>query len=266
MSISVVCTFLDAEATLEATLESLRLQTAPGVSFCLVDDGSSDRSTDIAKRFVARDSRFSLHANPRPGRVRALNFAVEAIDADYVAVLDADDLAHPAWLAEAVVATEAEPEFAVIGFERLFIRDSEEPNWLTGDLQSDLRVRDVTRRIAQGNPIGHSGAVIHRPGILAVGGYDARLRILEDYDLWIRLAKAGRPLGVCRSVRVAKRYHDGQKFARMQGFSLAAWKVQFRAIMTIDRDFRNFMRLGLRIATEVTRRPRHLLASGLRRR
>ena len=94
-SISVICTFLNAEDTLAPTLESLRRQRMADARFVLVDDGSTDRSAMIADGFATRDPRFDLHRNPRPGRVRALNFAVAAIDTDYVAVLDADDLAHP---------------------------------------------------------------------------------------------------------------------------------------------------------------------------
>jgi hypothetical protein len=126
--------------------------------------------------------------------------------------------------------------------------------------------RDITRRLAHGNAIGHSGAVIHRPSLLRAGRYDVRLPILEDYDLWIRLARAGHTLGVSPLVRIAKRYHHGQKFSRRRGFATAAWKLQLRAIMAIDRDYRNFVRLGRRIAGDISRRPRRALAAGMRRR
>ena len=95
--------------------------------------------------------------------------------------------------------------------------------------------------------------MIHRPRLLAVGCYDARLTILEDYDLWIRLAQQGNSLGVSELIRIAKRYHEGQKFSQTWGFLLAAWKTQLRAILAIDRDYRNFARLALRILLDVAR-------------
>lgn len=263
-AVSVICTFLNAEDTLAATLGSLRLQTTAEARVILVDDGSTDGSAAIAEQFEAGDSRFVLHRNPSPGRVRALRLALAAAESEYVAVLDADDIAHPAWLSDALTIMRAKPEFAVIGFERLFIRGLEEPEWAAK--QPSARVRNVTRRLARGNLIGHSGAVIHRPRLLAVGGYDARLVILEDYDLWIRLAEAGHSLGISELVRIAKRYHEGQKFARSRGFSFAAWKAQLRAVMVIDRNYRNFLRLGLRVAGDITRRPRRAIASGIWRR
>ena len=121
----------------------------------------------------------------------------------------------------------------------------EEPEWPAEDQSDAAGVRNVTRRLARGNLIGHSGAVIHRPRLLSVGGYDARLAILEDYDLWIRLAKQGHVLGISGSVRIAKRYHAGQKFSRRRGYLFAAWKTQLRAIMAIDRNYRNFAWLGM---------------------
>ena len=75
-AVSVICTFLDAAETLEATLDSLARQTTRDVRFILVDDGSSDASAAIAERFVAESDSFALYRNPRPGRGRALNLGV----------------------------------------------------------------------------------------------------------------------------------------------------------------------------------------------
>ena len=116
-AISVICTFLNAEDTIRETLESLVVQSMAEAYFVLVDDGSTDLSATIAEHFTMRDTRFVLQRNPSPGRVRALNLAVAATEFEYLAVLDADDVAHPDWLADAVAAMRANPEFAVIGFQ-----------------------------------------------------------------------------------------------------------------------------------------------------
>src|SRR5262245_38420364 len=94
-SVSLICTFFNAEDTLEATLRSLQGQIAAEVQFILIDDGSVDRCVAIAEEICIGDTRFVLHKNPIHGRGRALNFAIEKVSSEYVAILDADDVAHP---------------------------------------------------------------------------------------------------------------------------------------------------------------------------
>jgi hypothetical protein len=127
-------------------------------------------------------------------------------------------------------------------------------------------IEDATHRLARANVLAHSGTIMQKRSLAAIGGYDAARRRLFDYDLWIRFAQAGQQLGVNHLVRIAKRYHHGQKFAHSRGYNLAAWREQLRAIMAIDRDYRNFIRLGRRIAGDVSRRPRRAIAAGMKRR
>jgi glycosyltransferase involved in cell wall biosynthesis len=265
-AVSVICTFLNAEDTLEFTLESLRGQTSGEAEFTLVDDGSTDRSPVIAESFCARDPRFALHRNPDPGRGRALNLGVASTAAEFVAILDADDLAHPAWLADGIAALRHRLEFAVIGFERLYIRDLEQPQWPAEPGPATAPIEDVTLRLAHANVLGHSGVILRKAALAEVGGYDAGRSSLLDYDLWIRLAESGARLGISNEVRIAKRYHEGQKFAHMKGYSVAAWKEQLRAVRAIDPDYRNYLRLGLRVVRDATRGPRRTLASLIRKR
>ena len=265
-AVSVICTFLDAEDTLEATLSSLARQTTREARFILIDDGSQDGSPAIAERFAASDARFSFYRNPKPGRGRALNLGVTKANSEFVAILDADDLAHPRWVEDGIASARRSPEFAVVGFERLYIRDRDGAEWAAGEERTLPEVKDVTRGLARANVIAHSGVIMRKAPLVEVGGYDAERQSLFDYDLWVRFAEAGRRLGLSPLVSIAKRYHEGQKFARMKGYSLAAWRDQLRAIMAIDRSYRNFLWLGLRVAGDITRRPRRAIASGIGRR
>lgn len=260
-SISVICTFFNAEDTLEATLRSLQDQTAADARFILVDDGSADHSGAIAEAFCRSDPRFVFYKNPVHGRGHALNFAVAKAGSEYVAILDADDLAYPTWLDDALRLMRECPEFAVIGFERLSIRGDVQPQWEAAARPvAEPAPQDVTRGLARANLLPHSGAVIRTSRLVAVGCYDACRQSLFDYDLWIRLAVAGDQLGRSRLVRIAKRYHEGQKFAHSKRYVLTSLKVQCRAILGIDRDYRNFLWLAWRAFREFARYLKRTLA------
>lgn len=264
--VSVICTFLNAEGTLGATLDSLHEQDLASARFILVDDGSTDQSAAIAERACAADPRFVLLANPRPGRIRALNLAVRNADAGLLAILDADDVAHPTWLSDGVAAMEKEPGFAVIGFDRLIIRDLESPDWDSAMPVAAASVADVTRRLARGNVIGHSGTLIRVASLSDVGGYDESQRYLEDYDLWVRMAKAGQSVGRSSLVRVAKRYHDDQKFGHAKHLLYASWRMQMRAALAIDPGYKSFASLAWNGLREFSREPRRALAAWALRR
>jgi glycosyltransferase involved in cell wall biosynthesis len=251
--VSVICTFLNAQDTLSATLASLRDQRDINAEFMLIDDGSDDFSVAISQEFASGDARFALRTNPAPGRGRALNLGVACATSDVVAILDADDVADPSWLADGLSALRRCPEYAAIGFERIVIRDGESVDWATAPQSDGPTVREATRDLARANVMTHSGAVIRRSALTAIGGYDGSLDRLFDYDLWIRMAEAGYRIGLSSKRGIAKRYHDGQKFNRTRAYNLDAWRMQWRAIVAIDRDYRNFLRLGLRIARDTAR-------------
>jgi glycosyltransferase involved in cell wall biosynthesis len=251
-SVSVICTFFNAEDTLSATLESLRRQTAEEAEFVLVDDCSTDRSATIAEAFAAEDRRFVVHRNPVRGRGRALNHAVAKASAEYVAVLDADDVAHPSWIESAHRAMEQNADFAVIGFNRLYIGAGEQPAWPADPGVADAAPTNVSKRVARENPIPHSGAMIRRRWLLALGGYAAERGSHFDYDLWIRIVGAGGQIGKTELVRVAKRYHAGQKFAAKKGYFFGSLLLQVQAIRAVG-DYRGLRWPAVRIAKRLVR-------------
>lgn len=252
-AISVICTFFNAQDTLPATLDSLCAQTAKDAEFILVDDCSTDGSILIAERFCTEDRRFVLHQNPIRGRGHALNLAVANASADYIAVLDADDVAHPNWIESALEAMEQNPEFAVVGFNRLYIGEGEHPRWQGDNRLADCPPTDVSARLGRENAISHSGVVMRKRNMLETGGYAAERNDHFDYDLWIRLIRSGNQVGRTDLIRVAKRYHPGQKFAGRRGYFLGSLLLQIHAIRSADSGYYNLVWLAARTARKAAR-------------
>jgi glycosyltransferase involved in cell wall biosynthesis len=252
--VDIVCTFLDAEATLGATLDSLAAQTEPDLRVTMVDDGSSDGGPAIAAERAACDHRFRLETSPVKGRGHALNFGARLGTAPLIAIMDADDIAHERWIEDAVAGMAARPELAAMGFGRMmFGRRS-----LTWPAPSQARITDVTRLLGRTNPLCHSGSIYRRAAFEAVEGYDVSRSSNFDYDYWVRLAANGHKLGQHTGVRVAKRYHFDQKFAFKPGFERDSMAVQARAIRTVTRSPVDWLRLAARAARmELRRHQRH---------
>jgi CDP-glycerol glycerophosphotransferase len=96
--ISVVVPIYNVEAYLEPCLESLARQTVDDLEAVLVDDGSTDRSAEIAEAFVSRDPRFKLIRQANGGLSAARNTGIDAATGEFLAFLDSDDaLPHNAY-------------------------------------------------------------------------------------------------------------------------------------------------------------------------
>ena len=93
--VSVIVPAWNAESTLGETLRSAAAQTHRNLEIVIVDDGSTDRTPQIAAEFCASDPRARLIRQERGGLASARNTAIEAAQGDFIAPLDADDLWHP---------------------------------------------------------------------------------------------------------------------------------------------------------------------------
>jgi CDP-glycerol glycerophosphotransferase len=96
--ISVVVPIYNVESYLEPCLESLAGQTVDDLEALLVDDGSTDRSAEIAEEFARRDPRFKLIRQTNGGLSAARNTGIDAATGEFLAFLDSDDaLPHNAY-------------------------------------------------------------------------------------------------------------------------------------------------------------------------
>jgi len=99
----------NASATIERTLNSIMQQTYGHLEVLVVDDGSSDNTSEIVRRFAEADSRIRLIRKDNGGVASARNAGIEAARGEFVAPIDADDLWHPARVARHVDALLSAP-------------------------------------------------------------------------------------------------------------------------------------------------------------
>jgi glycosyltransferase involved in cell wall biosynthesis len=138
--VSVVMIFLNGEEFIDAAIRSVIAQTYPSWELILVDDGSSDGSSRIARQYAASESNriryfeHAGHANRGTGPSR--NLGLMMATGSYAAFLDADDLYLPERLARHVAVLESEPHVGLVVSQDLYWR-----TWLP-EAQRDPRSVD----------------------------------------------------------------------------------------------------------------------------
>ena len=90
--ISVVIPAYNAELFLDETLESVLSQTYENWECIIVNDGSTDNTESVAKKWCEKDSRFRLTNKENGGLSSARNWGIKESKAEYIAFLDADDI------------------------------------------------------------------------------------------------------------------------------------------------------------------------------
>ena len=114
----VVIPFFNEERFLGRTLETLLRQSVVPAQIILVDNGSTDRSRDIAEHFVAArpDVDIAVLSESTPGKVAALARGFAAVDAEFVAFCDADTLYPADYLARAELLLREKRAVAALAF------------------------------------------------------------------------------------------------------------------------------------------------------
>lgn len=204
--VSVVVPFLDAGDFLEEAIQSVRDQTYVHWELLLVDDGSTDASSAIARRHAEREPtkiRYLEHAGHRNlGTSAARELGLRQATGTYLALLDADDVWLPEKLERQVKILETHPQAAMLfGAPRYWFGWSGRPEDEARDYVIDLqlppeRVYDppslllpILRRTAP--PPCPSDVLLRRQAAESVGGFESHFTgvnlVYEDYAFFSKV-------------------------------------------------------------------------------
>jgi glycosyltransferase involved in cell wall biosynthesis len=182
--VSVVMPVRNGERFLSQAVESVRTQTLADLELIAVDDCSTDSTGRILEQSAAADPRIRVVAGTGTGISAALNAGWHEARGDYVARLDADDVAFPERLERQVRFLDAHPDVAVVGSAAIVIDAGGRRLATTWSPTGGRAIRSTLRRR---NCMTHPSVLIRRTALEAAGGY--RFDHVEDYDLWLRLSE-----------------------------------------------------------------------------
>jgi glycosyltransferase involved in cell wall biosynthesis len=265
--VSAICTVRDEARHVHAALSSVL--TGGVTQVVVVDDGSTDATPIVLQELAAADCRVNVVTSPPIGRGAAITAAVRIAHGDFLVNVDADDAIHPEWIRVGTSILECDPTMAVVAASPRYVGEGQAVRWQ--GLGAIPAARNVTAHLAFYNPIVHSSAIMRRAAIESVGGYDIGRRFHFDYDLWIRLARAGWIIGAVNAPLVAKRLHRGQKFEihNRLPYLRSSAMAQAQAIHAVDAGSAAWVAMGGRLLWGLMPRfvrmaARRLLADGHR--
>lgn len=255
--VSIIIPCHNAERWLAETLESALAQTWPDKEIILVDDGSTDGSRDLARRFESRGVHVAAQSNQ--GAAAARNHGLRLARGDYVQFLDADDLLAPDKIARQVrllqekgvdcLATCAWTRFtadvraAVVAGDRTLWRDLAPVDWMILAAERNLMMATATWLVPRG--------IIEKIGPWPT---DHRANPLDDMDYFDRARAASRQVLFCADTHTHYRSEQSGSLSRVRTDS--AWQA---ISATLHRS------ADLLLQLEDSPRTRHALATMLQR-
>lgn len=192
--VSIVMAAYNAEKYITETIRSVQSQTFENWQLIVVNDGSTDQTVSIVQRFIESDHRISLISQVNKKQAAARNTGYLASVGKWIIFLDADDLWKPTILETLLRETrnnQGVDVFYTDGWMMHF--DSMEFLDDYPTLPGYHSPEAMYRRQFECNYIPIQSALIRREIMVKAGLQDeSRLyQGCEDYDYWLRLAKAG---------------------------------------------------------------------------
>lgn len=192
-TVTVVIPAYNAERFIERTLQSVLQQTFTDFELIVVNDGSTDATSEIIRRLFGTDARCRVIDRTNGGLSRARNLGLREARGEFVAFVDSDDLWHPEKLAYQVAALrEGEGRRAGAVYAPFRVIDAEDRVWTKFDDRPAFSGYMLARHL-YGRAVGNgSSLMVRRSVALEVGGFNPvcdQLGGCEDWDFEVKIAR-----------------------------------------------------------------------------
>ena len=183
--VGVVIPLHNKRAYVRRAIESVLRQTHTDFNLTVVDDGSSDGSAECVEQIS--DPRIRLVRTVCRGPGAARNSGMRLTEADWIALLDADDEWRPTFLEKTVAAARLFPHVVAV-FTAIQARGT---SFAQGATTAGLIEDYHAARIRFGIAMTSSSVLLRRAAVLCIGGFREDYRYAEDIEAWFRLSCEG---------------------------------------------------------------------------
>lgn len=186
--VSVVMAVRDGEEYLREAVDSILGQTLGDLEFIVVDDGSTDGTSEILASYD--DPRLRVLTQAGRGLAPSLNAGIREARAPLIARMDADDISEPSRLERQAAFLSAHEDHVLVGSDAHVISEDGEFLYRAQLVTDDATIQRCLDRLV--SPFYHGAVMFRRERVVECGLYDERIpQQIEDMLLWVRLRRLG---------------------------------------------------------------------------
>jgi len=234
--ISVIIPTYNCAKYLEESIESVLAQTGADFEVIVVDDGSTDNTSEVLSRYKT-DARIKTTCQPNSGPGAARNSGINLSEGDYLCFLDADDVMEPGSLSSRVEALTAAPDIAMVFSDYTLKHD--ENDYIRGYLGHNHFIEYFKSALAPStlgctlfnnrftelfysfspHPIWTGTVMLRKSVAASVGFFRTDISVGEDSDYWMRIVERHRFAYIDKATAVYNHYRssltkDTEKYCR----------------------------------------------------
>ncbi|MGL1931521.1 MAG: glycosyltransferase family 2 protein [Desulfotalea sp.] len=185
-SISIIIPTYNRETYLIRALESVRKQTCSFCEVIIVDDGSTDDSANVIKKYSEKNHLpIKYYHQNNMGPAAARNTGILNASGDYLVFLDSDDHWHKNKLKIQYSALQNNPDYRISHTYEKWLRRGKHLNQKKIHIP---REGDIFSHCLQLCAVGMSTVMVHKSIFDDYGLFDEKFPCCEDYDLWLRIS------------------------------------------------------------------------------
>mgnify|MGYP003705971511 CR=1 FL=1 len=174
----------NSEKHIEESICSIINQTYENFEFIIVNDGSTDNTPSIIKKYAKQDKRIRYINQKNIGLTKTLIKFINKARGIYIARMDTDDISHPERLALQVDYLDNNQNIGVIGS---WVNIIDEKGKVRRKKRLITESEKIKKRIIYSNQLVHGAATFRKDIYFLAGGYDSNFKYSQDYDLWLRM-------------------------------------------------------------------------------
>ncbi len=193
MKVSVVIPAYNEEKWISKALDAVLKQDYPDYEVIVVDNASSDKTSEIVETYVKKDSRVFLVREPKKGLLNAREAGRLKAAGQIIAQMDADCIPHSTWISDAISFFETEKIVGVTGPYRFYDASPAIRTALgIGQKYIYWPASVFLRTVGKGGVYVGGNFFIRASTLKEIGGYDTSIDFYsEDSDTGYRLSKIG---------------------------------------------------------------------------
>lgn len=207
IDISVIMSVYNGETYLKEAIESVVNQTFKNWELIIINDCSTDSTSEILAQFALKDERIKVYTNEVNLKLpSSLNKAISLCNGKYIARMDADDICLPERFEKQYKFMEENTDVALSSCRFMTVKNGV---YASGGAGGRCDSKALRAMLLVANPILHPG-VIAKAEVMKRFNYDTTLTCTEDLELWTRMAMNNLKIQILPECLLIYRLHDKQ--------------------------------------------------------
>lgn len=187
IDVSILMSVYNNQAFICKAIDSILNQSYKYFECIIIDDGSTDGTSDILKQYLKKDNRISVITNNKNiGLTKSLNKGLLICKGKYIARLDADDISVQDRIKIQYDYLEKNNHIAACGSQGICIDDKDN---VLGEKNLPISYKEIKHRLLFNNQFIHSSLFIKKSVLDKVGLYNELFKTSQDYELMLRIAE-----------------------------------------------------------------------------